>query len=57
MNGIIHYVAFHAQLFFFQVFKIFLIAFIFLFFLTLQYCIGFTMYQYESATGYTCSPS
>ena len=43
--------------FFFQVFKIFLIAFIFLFFLTLQYCIGFAMYQYESATGYTCSPS
>ena len=26
-------------------------AFIFLFFLTLQYCIGFAIYQHESATG------
>ena len=27
------------------------VLFYFIFFLTLQYCIGFAIYQYESATG------
>ena len=39
--------------FYFLIFPqvVFFFIFIYLFFLTLQYCIGFAIYQHESATG------
>ena len=52
MCKIFHYVSFSIPLI-----DCYVSFFLILFYLTLQYCIGFAIYQNESAQVYMCSPS